>query len=81
MGVVERKNHVVEIGRTLLLESFVPSHFWVDAIHTAIHLINRQTTLILGNQSLFFALYRKSPNYMNLHVFCCVCFVLLPPHE
>ena len=71
----------MEIARYLLLEFSVPSHFWVDAIHTIVHLTNMQTTPILGNQSPFFALYRKSPNYMNLHIFGCVWYALLLPHE
>ena len=69
-GVVERKNrHGLEIARTLLLESSVPPQFWVEAIHTAVHFINMQTTPILRNQSLFFILFHKSRNYINLRVF------------
>ncbi|RVW75074.1 Retrovirus-related Pol polyprotein from transposon RE2 [Vitis vinifera] len=41
-GVAERKNrHLLDVVRTLLLESSVPSMFWVEALKTAFHLINR----------------------------------------
>ena len=40
-GVVERKNrHLLDVVRTLLLESSIPSTFWVEALSTAIYLIN-----------------------------------------
>ena len=41
-GVVERKNRaVVEMARTLLLESKLHTIFWIEAIFTAMHLLNR----------------------------------------
>ena len=41
-GVAERKNrHLLDVNRTLLLEASAPSRFWVEAISTAVHLLNR----------------------------------------
>ena len=41
-GVVERKNRaVVEMARTLILESKLHIRFWTEATFTAVHLLNR----------------------------------------
>lgn len=81
-GVAERKNrHLIDVVRTLLLESSVPSMFWVEALKTAAHLINRLPSQVLHMESPYFRLFAKQPSYDNLRIFGCVCFVHLPPHE
>ena len=81
-GVAERKNcHLLVVVRTLLLESYVPSMFWVEALKTATHLINHLPSQVLHMESPYFCLFAKQPSYDNLRVFGCVCFVHLPPHE
>jgi len=81
-GVVERKNqHLLDVVRTLLLESSVPSKFWVEALSTAVYLINRLHSQVLNFDSPYYRLYHQHPSYLNLHTFGCVCFVHLPLHE
>jgi hypothetical protein len=81
-GVAERKNrHLLDVVRTLLLESSVPSKFWVEALSTAVYLINRLPSQVLNLDSPYYRLYHQHPSYLNLHTFGCVCFVHLPPHE
>lgn len=81
-GVAERKNrHLLEVTRTLLLASSVPSQFWVEALSTAVYLINRLPSQTLNLESPYFRLYQQYPHYGHLHTFGCVCFVHLPPHE
>jgi hypothetical protein len=81
-GVAERKNrHLLDVVRTLLLESCVPSHFWCEALCTAVYLINRLPSPHLNNDSPYVRLFGHAPNYSNLHIFGCVCFVHLPAHE
>jgi len=81
-GVAERKNrHLLDVVRTLLLESSVPLRFWCEALSTAIHLINRLPSSTLHNVSPFYKLFGYSPSYFNLRTFGCVCFVHLAPHE
>jgi transposase InsO family protein len=81
-GVAVRKNrHLLDVVRTLLLESSVPSMFWVEAMKTATHLINRLPSQVLHMESPYFCLFAKQPSYDNLLTFGCVCFVHLPPHE
>ena len=81
-SVVERKNrHLLDVVRTLLLESSVPPHFWCEALSTAIHLINRLPSPTTNHVSPFSKLFGHSPLYSDLRTFGCVCFVYLPPHE
>jgi len=57
-GVAERKNrHLLDVVRTLLLESSVPSRFWVEALSTAVYLINRLPSQVLNFDSPYYHLY------------------------
>ncbi|GKV30597.1 hypothetical protein SLEP1_g39391 [Rubroshorea leprosula] len=81
-GIVERKNrHILGIVRTLLSNSHAPPNFWVEAASTAVYLINRIPSEVLYNISPYYSLHKCHPDYSRLHVFGCVCFVHLPPHE
>lgn len=81
-GVAERKNrHLLDVVRTLLLESSIPPRFWCEALSTSVHLINRLPSPTLNHVSSFFKLFGHSPSYSDLRAFGCVCFVHLPSHE
>ncbi|CAN1222790.1 Retrovirus-related Pol polyprotein from transposon TNT 1-94 [Linum grandiflorum] len=81
-GLVERKHrHILDLTRALLLESRVPSHFWVETVRTVVYLVNRQPTPVLAHRSPFETLYDRKPNYARLRVFGCTCFVLLPKKD
>jgi hypothetical protein len=49
-GVTKRKNrHIVEITCAMLNENNLPNYFWVEAVATAIYIMNRTpTTAIHG---------------------------------
>ena len=81
-GVAERKNrHLLDVVRTLLLESFVPARFWCEALSAAVYLINRLPSSSLNHVSPFTRFFGYTPDYSGLRTFGCVCFVHLPPHE
>ena len=81
-GVAERKNrHLLDVTRTLLLQASVPSKFWVEALSTAVYLINRLPSTVIGFDSPYFRLFKTQPDYSSLHTFGCVCFVHLPSTE
>ena len=74
-GVAERENrHLLEVARSLMFQMNVPKYLWSEAVMTAIYLINRMPSRILGMKSPELLLGRcdfKVPP----KVFCCVCFV------
>ncbi|CAL8153285.1 unnamed protein product [Prunus armeniaca] len=81
-GVAERKNrHLLDVVRTLLLESSTPSCFWCEALSTVVHLINRLPSPTLNHNSPFTRLFGHPPIYSNLCTFGCVCYVHLLAHE
>ena len=81
-SVAERKNrHLLDVVRTFLIESCVPSHFWCEALSIVVYLINRLPSPTLNDDSPYFHLFGHALNYSNLHIFGCVCFVYLPAHE
>jgi transposase InsO family protein len=80
--VVKRKNrHLLDVVHTLLVESYVPSQFWLETLSTAVYLINRLPSHVLNFDSPYYHLYHQHPNYLDLHIFGYVCFVHLPPYE
>ncbi|TYK01384.1 Cysteine-rich RLK (RECEPTOR-like protein kinase) 8 [Cucumis melo var. makuwa] len=51
-GVAERKNrHLLEVARSLMLSTSLPSYLWGDVILTVAHLINRMPSRILHLQT------------------------------
>jgi hypothetical protein len=81
-GVVERKYwHLLETAHTLMIASSAPSHFWVEVVSTAIYLINIQSSSALQYGIPFECLCGKTPDYFDLRLFSCVCYVLIAPHE
>ena len=67
-GIAERKNwHILEVARALCFTMRVSKRFWAKAVMTAVFLINRMLTRIIGYQtplrmlSLFhYSFYLKS---------------------
>jgi hypothetical protein len=81
-GVVERKHrHLLETACALMIASSVPPHFWIEAISTATYLINIQPSSALHGGIPFERLCGKTPDYSNLRLFGCVCYVLLASRE
>ncbi|KAL8159966.1 hypothetical protein V2J09_001503 [Rumex salicifolius] len=60
--------------RTLLFHGHLPPHFWVEALHTAVYLLNITPTTTLALRTPHQALFHQIPNYTHLRVFGCLCF-------
>jgi hypothetical protein len=81
-GVAERKHcHLLETARALMIASSVPPHFWAEAVSTVTYLINIQSSSTLQGGIPFERLCDKTSDYSSLHLFGCVCYVLLAPRE
>jgi hypothetical protein len=64
-----------------MIASSVPPHFWDEDVSTITYLINIQPSSTLRGGIPFKRLCGKTLDYSNLHLFGCVCYVLLAPHE
>jgi histone deacetylase 1/2 len=63
-----------DIVRTLLFQASLPSHFWVEALYTANHLLNLRPSRDIHNNTPHFLLYGTHPTYDHLRTFGCLCF-------
>lgn len=79
-GVVERKHrHILEIGRSLKIQSQIPSRFLGTCVLTSVYLINRLPTVLLNGKSPYEMMYHRVPNFDHLRVYGCLCFATVLP--
>lgn len=80
--IAEHKNrHLLEVVRTLMIESYVSPPFWIESLSTVVYLINCLPSPTLHLDSSYSHLFGVAPNYNYLHAFGCVYFVHLPHIE
>jgi len=71
--------HIVDTSLTLMTHAFISPRFWIVEFTTAVFLINRLPTSILGNKSPYELVFGSPPSYTLLRVFGCTCYPLLTP--
>ena len=72
---------IVGTARSILRARGVPGHFWGEAVHTAVYLLNRAPTAALDGKTPYQAWYGKKPPVHFLKVFGCVAYIKrLRPH-
>ncbi|KAI9177744.1 hypothetical protein LWI28_018729 [Acer negundo] len=81
-SVSERRHrHIVETSLSLLTHASLPLTFWSYAFTTAVHLINRMPTPLLGMMSPFEKIFNTRPSYAKLRVFGCLCYPWIRPYN
>lgn len=80
-GVAERLNRtLVEMARSMLLDSKLPKKFWGEAISTAVYLKNRTPVKVL-NKTPFEVWHGKRPKVNHLRVFGSDAYAHVPRDE
>jgi transposase InsO family protein len=75
-GVVERRNQsIVATARSIMRSCGVLGHFWGEAVHTAVFLLNQAPTSALDGKTPYQAWYGKKPFVHFLRVFGCVAYI------
>lgn len=85
-GVAERKNRIIlEITRSVMIESRIPTFLWPEAVATSVFLLNRLPTKILNMKTPLDVLSNQTniPAPLNLSpkVFGCSVYVHIHKHE
>lgn len=60
--------------RTLLFQARLAPTYWIEALHTAVHLLNILPSSTIQNKTPYSLLYQKQPTYSHLRTFGCLCF-------
>jgi hypothetical protein len=77
-GVVERKNMtLINMARTMLGEYKTPNRFWLEAVNTACHAINRLYLHRLLKNTSYELLTGNKPNVSYFCVFGSKCYILV----
>ena len=80
-GLAERKHkHLVKLGLSMMFQSQVPLHHWVEGFFTANHVINILLSSALQHKTPFEVLHNKEPYYSYLRVFGSACYPCLRPY-
>ena len=78
-NVAERMNKTInERVLSMLSNAGLTQGFWVEALVTAVHLINRSSNSTLDGGILEEAWSGKKPSYDHLRVFGCEAYVHVP---
>lgn len=74
-GLAERSNRsIIEMARTMRIAANMPVAYWAEACSTAVYLLNRMPSSVLGGETPYYRLFRKHCSMKHLRVFGCRAF-------
>jgi hypothetical protein len=62
------------VKHSLLFQTSIPTHYWVESLHAASYLLNLLPTKVIITTTPHFALFDTTPSYFHLRVFRCACY-------
>ena len=68
----------MEMAKAMLYEKGLPKIFWVEAVNTAMYLLNRCPTKALLNKTPIEAWSERKPSVRHFKVFWCLCYSQVP---
>ncbi|GJT28495.1 retrovirus-related pol polyprotein from transposon TNT 1-94 [Tanacetum coccineum] len=76
-GVAERKNRtLIEVARTMLVDSFLPITFWAEAVNTTCYVQNRVLVTNPHNKTPYELLHVRPPSISFMRPFSCPMTIL-----
>ncbi|GKE20444.1 putative ribonuclease H-like domain-containing protein [Tanacetum coccineum] len=76
-GVTERKNRtLIEVARTMLTDSLLPTVFWAKAVNTACYVLNRVLVTKPHNKTPYKLIIGRAPSISFMRPFGCPVTIL-----
>jgi transposase InsO family protein len=75
-GVVERKNRTIqEMARSMMNEKKIGQTYWVEAIHTTIHILNKAHLRAHSDKTSYELWYGRLASIKHFKVFGSKCYI------
>ncbi|GJX63931.1 putative ribonuclease H-like domain-containing protein [Tanacetum coccineum] len=76
-GVAKRRNRtLIEAARTMLVDTKLPTTFWLEAVNTACYVLNRVLVIKLHNKTPYELIHGRSPLIDFMKPFRCLVTIL-----
>jgi len=73
--------HITEIARAMLNEKNLPNYFWVEAVATAVYIMNRTPTSTIHGMTPEEKFTGKKLDVSHLRVLGCIAYVHVPDEK